>query len=473
MTTRSPSAGNHCAGDASVLPSSSTACETEPPFPVLPPPPAVPLTRPTTTTTTTTTTTHGHAAGIGVSNTQGGGHFGIVPKAEEDVEESPFVPLKPAPTRRAESRVLPAFHRASDSLPPPYRQAVDMNDGPLPSISPVTDLRTGHYQLDASSHHVEPYTTMATYAGPPTSALPGPSAHHGPSVQLPVPPPLVPHYPPGLSPPVAPFLVPLAPRDSISMPPSREQQDVPHYMLYKPQNGQEVHVPWDLGIALMPSTVPRDMPPAPPASAHAPTPTSGTTQGHYPPPLPPGVPSAPGMPGPPGPWLQGLSSHHMSMYSDIGSDLRAQQELAKQAAQKKARTCNLCGKAFSSPFNCRVHIRTFHNKERKFHCKLCPSKFGIKSHLTIHVQATHSGKRPFACTICPSTFARKYSLQLHVRTVHAAHKESDKPKARTLKSRATQVTKQFPCRECGKVFLRKDVTLRHERGVHKLGVKKT
>uniref|UniRef100_A0A336N0Y8 CSON004154 protein n=1 Tax=Culicoides sonorensis TaxID=179676 RepID=A0A336N0Y8_CULSO len=84
--------------------------------------------------------------------------------------------------------------------------------------------------------------------------------------------------------------------------------------------------------------------------------------------------------------------------------------------------CIVCDKQFSSKSVLTRHIRTVHEKVRKYSCYICTQSFKLKSHLDAH-QSSHTNERPFKCEICSLSFKTEIVLKNHLKShsIEASH----------------------------------------------------
>lgn len=80
----------------------------------------------------------------------------------------------------------------------------------------------------------------------------------------------------------------------------------------------------------------------------------------------------------------------------------------------KSHICNICSKEFQKKIYLNVHVRTVHQKEKKFSCGDCGKLFFSSSNLICH-RRIHTGEKPFDCKICDARFNQSSSLQRHKR----------------------------------------------------------
>jgi len=101
--------------------------------------------------------------------------------------------------------------------------------------------------------------------------------------------------------------------------------------------------------------------------------------------------------------------------------------------------CGYCAKIFPSRRKYSVHLK-YHLGEKKHQCPTCGQKFLQEEFLKRH-QRVHSREKPFECECCGQTFAQRIHLQRH----HYRKHES--------KAKGQNVTKEYGCSLCPKVFL--------------------
>ena len=81
---------------------------------------------------------------------------------------------------------------------------------------------------------------------------------------------------------------------------------------------------------------------------------------------------------------------------------------------KRYRSCEKCGRQFSSNKNLQYHMETNCGKEKRFKCNECNKDFYTKYTLKTH-QLNHSGKKEYCCSYCGLKFVLKAPLMVHER----------------------------------------------------------
>ena len=71
--------------------------------------------------------------------------------------------------------------------------------------------------------------------------------------------------------------------------------------------------------------------------------------------------------------------------------------------------CNICGKSFTSGGKKSRHIKSVHEKIKRFQCGTCKKCFVSKSTLKVHVEAVHE-KIKYDCHICKRSISRLKDL---------------------------------------------------------------
>ena len=77
---------------------------------------------------------------------------------------------------------------------------------------------------------------------------------------------------------------------------------------------------------------------------------------------------------------------------------------------KRSKACPVCQKTFSRADSLTCHMRV-HTGERPYHCDQCNATYKVSSHLRDHIRSKHSNARLFACELCGKTFT--YSTARH------------------------------------------------------------
>ncbi|XP_035790768.1 zinc finger protein 836-like [Anopheles albimanus] len=106
--------------------------------------------------------------------------------------------------------------------------------------------------------------------------------------------------------------------------------------------------------------------------------------------------------------------------------------------------CEICLKMFNHASNRRDHIQRMHTKESKYECQICQKKFKHKNGLRDHGRV-HSTNTPYACSHCPKRFKSSFAKKTHELT-HSGI--------------------QFPCTLCNKVYRYKSLLSMHYRKCH-------
>jgi uncharacterized Zn-finger protein len=94
-----------------------------------------------------------------------------------------------------------------------------------------------------------------------------------------------------------------------------------------------------------------------------------------------------------------------------------------------------CVKAYSTKFNLKRHIETYHQKKKRHQCTICNNWFASKQNLIEHV-FTHTGDKPFICSICKKAFRQNSQLTLHKRRHEYAKDEAPNEKANAPNEKA-------------------------------------
>ena len=103
---------------------------------------------------------------------------------------------------------------------------------------------------------------------------------------------------------------------------------------------------------------------------------------------------------------------------------------------KKKVTCNLCGSNVRF-FYLKRHIKEVHTKELRVHdCEMCDRTFSRPNILIDHIKSVHEKIKKFPCDFCPYKSFQRNSLKKHVEIWHC-----DSPRERNYK-----------CHTCDKRF---------------------
>ena len=117
--------------------------------------------------------------------------------------------------------------------------------------------------------------------------------------------------------------------------------------------------------------------------------------------------------------------------ADCGKQFLHRSYLKKHTKAKHSEvkyTCTHCGEEFSKNRWLSLHIRNSHEKgeraETMFPCDICEERFKHKATLTKHRQAKHLGVK-FECQYCGSEFPRQRRLKHHIRKYHEVSKNEE------------------------------------------------
>ncbi|XP_049547371.1 zinc finger protein 62 homolog isoform X13 [Anopheles darlingi] len=125
-------------------------------------------------------------------------------------------------------------------------------------------------------------------------------------------------------------------------------------------------------------------------------------------------------------------------YDAYNSHMRSQHNIGKQ------HQCEICLKMFKRATSRRDHIQRMHIAEWKYECQICQKKFKDKSGLRGHARV-HSTNAPYACSHCSKRFKSSFAKKTHEIT----HSGID-----------------FPCTLCTKVYRYKSLLSMHYRKCH-------
>lgn len=84
--------------------------------------------------------------------------------------------------------------------------------------------------------------------------------------------------------------------------------------------------------------------------------------------------------------------------------------------------CPTCKYKFARRSNLLKHIRSIHQKERRFGCVRCGYYFKRRDHRDKHIKSVHLKERNFSCDICGVAFAEKFNRDKHRTTIHATRR---------------------------------------------------
>ncbi|KAL4222408.1 hypothetical protein ACF0H5_018447 [Mactra antiquata] len=83
----------------------------------------------------------------------------------------------------------------------------------------------------------------------------------------------------------------------------------------------------------------------------------------------------------------------------------------------KSQQCELCGMKFARRYNLTIHVRSVHNKDKRFTCNKCDKNFLTNYQLKVHLMK-HSGERPYKCSVCTTGYIEKKELKKHLKKQH-------------------------------------------------------
>ncbi|XP_067635471.1 zinc finger protein 91-like [Eurosta solidaginis] len=86
----------------------------------------------------------------------------------------------------------------------------------------------------------------------------------------------------------------------------------------------------------------------------------------------------------------------------------------KKIHEAKTNICDICGAAFSQPYELKKHKR-YHLGERKYKCDYCDMRFVRPDHQRRHMR-THTGEKPYKCKYCDRAYAQSNDHIKHLRT---------------------------------------------------------
>ena len=144
-----------------------------------------------------------------------------------------------------------------------------------------------------------------------------------------------------------------------------------------------------------------------------------------------------------------------------------------------------CGQSFSRPNILINHIKSVHEKIKKFPCDFCPYKAAYKNSLLQHTEIWHSiglRERNYKCHSCDKRFYDSRNLQIHVNEVHKKIRNHQcfycnkffsrnyllKVHIFKVHEKRKQETKFYKCHVCDKRFTSSCTYLKkHFRKIHK------
>ena len=82
------------------------------------------------------------------------------------------------------------------------------------------------------------------------------------------------------------------------------------------------------------------------------------------------------------------------------------------------RTCEYCGKEYSSTSSLKYHIDTIHLNSRKVICTFCYERYASEANLRTHIDNVHNKGNLFSCQECKATFTIQKKLEDHMNLTH-------------------------------------------------------
>ena len=84
---------------------------------------------------------------------------------------------------------------------------------------------------------------------------------------------------------------------------------------------------------------------------------------------------------------------------------------------KNRHICQECGKSCAEASTLKAHLAAIHSIGIQHNCPHCGKPFGSKYNLKIHISGVHEGKR-FECDYCTSSFTQSQDIKKHCQKVH-------------------------------------------------------
>lgn len=134
--------------------------------------------------------------------------------------------------------------------------------------------------------------------------------------------------------------------------------------------------------------------------------------------------------------------------------------------------CDFCGKMLKTETTLRYHVKTKHDNSQKkeFKCDICEKEFWNNSEMKKH-KRVHTNERPYLCQFCSLGFKTNGNLMNHEKAVHgdktwtceicgkgfiSKKKSMEHCFVKKYAMNKPPPLKPFPCKECGKLFARKN-----------------